>query len=104
MAASKAKPRKKPRKRALDARPDTVDFRDQIFVATLVEVPAERSLAAYKREYKSATGHEVPILNQGEEGACTGFGLAALCNYLLGTRTIGARAEAVSPRMLYEMA
>jgi hypothetical protein len=104
MAASKAKPRKKPKKRALDARPDTVDFRDQIFVATLVEVPSERPLAAYKREYKRATGHEVPILNQGEEGACTGFGLAALCNYLLGTRAIGARAEAVSPRMLYEMA
>jgi hypothetical protein len=101
MAAAKAKPRKK---RVQNARPDTVDFRDQIFVATLVEVPSERSLGEYRKTYKRATGRDVSILNQGLEGACTGFGLAAVCNYLLGTRTIVRSLEPVSPRMLYEMA
>jgi hypothetical protein len=48
--------------------------------------------------------HRVPkggILNQGEEGACTGFALAATINFLLHQRQIERR---VSPRMLYEMA
>jgi hypothetical protein len=29
----------------LDARPDTIDFRDQMYVATLTEVPVEKTLA-----------------------------------------------------------
>lgn len=91
-------------KRTHDARPDTVDFRDQLFVPTLVEVPAERPLADYLARYRKATGKDVPILDQGQEGACTGFGLAAVCNYLLGTRSFGAVSEVVSARMLYEMA
>jgi len=97
-SAKKAPPRK------LDARPDTVDFRDGLFVPTLVEVPVARPLKDYLQTYRRRTGTNVPILNQGREGACTGFGLAAVCNYLLGTRTFGARREQVSPRMLYEMA
>jgi hypothetical protein len=43
------------------------------------------------------------IWDQGNEGACTGFGLAAVINYLLRDRG-GPPDEAVSPRMLYEMA
>lgn len=41
------------------------------------------------------------ILNQGREGACTGFGLAAVINLLNQQRDIRTQ---VSPRMLYEMA
>jgi len=41
------------------------------------------------------------ILDQGTEGACTGFGLAAVINLLNQRR--GSRVR-VSPRMLYEMA
>jgi len=41
------------------------------------------------------------ILDQGMEGACTGFALAAVINYLLAARKIKRQ---VSPRMLYEMA
>ena len=55
--------------RTFDARPDTVDFRDRIFVPTLVEVPSERPLKDYQEQ-------NLPILNQGREGACTGFGRA----------------------------
>jgi hypothetical protein len=105
---SKAKPKAAsktdPKKRTHDARPDTVDFRDQLFVATLVEVPVARPLEDFLKRYRAATGGSVPILDQGEEGACTGFGLAAVCNYLLGTRSFGAKNEIVSARMLYEMA
>ncbi len=41
------------------------------------------------------------ILNQGKEGACTGFGLAATINFLKQEK--GDKNQ-VSPRMLYEMA
>jgi len=41
------------------------------------------------------------VLDQGREGACTGFGLAAVVNLLLNRRNEDRK---VSPRMLYEMA
>ena len=41
------------------------------------------------------------MLDQGKEGACTGFGLAAVVNLLLGRRQDDRK---VSLRMLYEMA
>jgi hypothetical protein len=79
-----------------------------MYRTTLVEVPRERSLADYRRA-------GVPILDQGEEGACTGFGLAAVVHYLLRTRRPsgepaaqrgerGFNRVAVSPHMLYRMA
>jgi len=83
--------------RALDARPDTPDFRDKLFEATLVEVPPVVPLSEY-REW------EVPILDQGREGACTGFGLATVANYLLRRRRVEPDTIQVSPRMFYEMA
>ncbi|HEY8357127.1 MAG TPA: C1 family peptidase [Ramlibacter sp.] len=83
--------------RVLDARPDTLDFRDRLFEPTLVEVPAEMPLAAYVR-------HRPRILDQGTEGACTGFGLAAVANYLLAMRKGKRDARPVSARMLYELA
>jgi len=81
----------------LTARPDTVDFRDKLYEPTLVEVPSRRPLAQY-RECQN------PVLNQEREGACTGFGLAAVANYLLRTREIVPDETEVSPRMFYEMA
>lgn len=83
--------------RTLDARPDTLDFRDKMYEATLVEVPPRIELKVYKRL-------NIPILDQGQEGACTGFGLATVANYLLSQREIDPDAEPVSPRMYYEMA
>ena len=81
----------------LDALPDTVDFRDRIFEATLVEVPTNIPLSDYQK-------YGVPILNQGQEGACTGFGLATVANYLLRRRKVVPDTIKVSPRMFYEMA
>ena len=81
----------------LDARPDTIDFRDQMYVATLTEVPTERLLADYKKV-------GVPMLNQGTAGACAGFGLATVANYLLRIRKTWPDKTGVSPWMLYAMA
>lgn len=83
----------------LDARPDTLDFRDTLFVPTLREVPATRPLAEYQ---KLAKKYGVPVLDQGKEGACTGFALATVANYLLGQRV--QPCQPVSARMLYDMA
>src|SRR5262249_11933923 len=83
--------------RHLDARPDTLDFRDRMFEATLIEVPTERPLARYLKV-------GVPILDQGRQGACTGFGLATVIHYLLRTRKVVPDRGEVSPWMLYEMA
>src|SRR5687767_3031143 len=83
--------------RVLDARRDTLDFRDRMFEPTLVEVPAHMPLAAYQALH-------IPILDQGEEGACSGFGLATVANYLLTRRKVEPDPSPVSPRMLYEMA
>ena len=83
--------------RVLDARPDTLDFRDRMFEPTLIEVQSERFLDDYRKA-------GVPILDQGTEGACTGFGLAAVVHYLLRTRDHVRDDLEVSPRMLYDMA
>src|SRR5215510_408831 len=83
--------------RRLDARPDTLDFRDRMFEATLIEVPTERPLTDYLKA-------RVPILDQGQEGACTGFGLATVIHYLLRTRKVVPDRGEVSPWMVYEMA
>jgi len=89
--------RKRAKPRTFDVRRDTLDFRDKMYVPTLIEVPAEHELARY-RELR------IPILNQGSEGACTGYGLATVVNYLLTTRKVGSDCNPVSPRMLYELA
>lgn len=81
----------------LDARADTLDFRDLMYTPTLVEVPAYRTLADYRKA-------RVPILDQGTEGACTGFGLATVVHYLLRTHKVVPDRIDVSPHMLYDMA
>ena len=80
----------------LDAVPDTLDFRDRMFEPTL-SGPDQIPLSDYRQ-------HQVPILDQGSEGACTGFGLASVANYLLRRRKVMPDTKPVSPRMFYEMA
>jgi hypothetical protein len=81
----------------LDARPDTLDFRDRMYEATLYEVPTSKPLKDYLKV-------GVPILNQGKYGACAGYGLATVANYLLRTRKVVPDKATVSPWMLYAMA
>jgi hypothetical protein len=89
--------KKSSRERVLDARPDTLDFRDLMFTPTLVEVPTGVPLQTYLK-------YRVPILDQGTEGACTGFGLASVANYLLRCRKVVPSKDCVSPYMLYDLA
>ncbi len=99
--------------RVLDARPDRIDFRDRPYSPPLVSLPAsfpsEEEISHYLPEYHRTS----KILDQGREGACTGFGLAAVINYTLwdnwlrrngGDLEAGDRPEHVSPWMLYDNA
>ena len=77
--------------RRLDAAPDRIDIRDWLYQPTLDPLPDIL-----------VNCHRVPeILDQGKEGACTGFALGAVINFLLAHHK---RKSGVSPRMLYELA
>lgn len=77
--------------RTLDAFPDKIDFKDWAYLPTLHALPDE-----------IVNIYAVPtILDQGTEGACTGFALAAVINFLLHQRKLKRR---ISPRMIYELA
>jgi hypothetical protein len=76
--------------RVLDVRADAPDLRDRYYEPALI--PLESELDHSNSEM---------VLDQGQEGACTGFGLAAVINLLKYRR--GEEVK-VSPRMLYEMA
>lgn len=82
---------------------DPLDLRDLVYEPGLFELPFALDNRA-----------KVPVvLDQGEEGACTGFGLAAVVNFLLHNHTglkkterdrYKKKEQGASPRMLYEMA
>jgi hypothetical protein len=72
-----------------------------MYEPTLVEVPLEIPLETYWSYYPQK---QAPILDQGTEGACTGFGLAAVANFLLRRRKVYPDPSRTSPRMFYEMA
>lgn len=77
--------------RILDASPDRIDLRDWLYRPGLNPLPD--ALVNCLR---------VPeVLDQKNEGACTGFALSAAINFLLHERKIKRK---VSPRMMYEMA
>ncbi len=94
------------KKVSLDARPDRIDLRDLPYRPppdTLEAVfPSDNDIAKLLPSYTKAG----LILDQGQEGACTGFGLAAVINYLLWRRS-GSKLKSkdkVSMRMLYHLA
>lgn len=96
-------------KRQFDARPDRVDFRDHYFRARLVSLEPEHPHPALIERYLHRYCEDGMILDQGQEGACTGFGLAACVNYLHWERwqrtgCDGPPPGRVSTRMLYHMA
>ena len=70
----------------LDARPDRIDFRDREFRPQLKSLPhkypSDDLLGLFFEEYV-ARGM---VLDQKSDGACTGFGLAAVVNYLIWLR------------------
>lgn len=94
----------------LDAAPDRIDLRDLPYRAPLVPLPPQWPPPALIEQYLPAYCADGMVLDQGREGACTGYGLAACINYLYWTRWVAAgrpesqRPVRVSPKMLYELA
>lgn len=99
--------------RTSDARPDRVDLRDRKYLPRLVNLPSKYPSAAAILEM--LPDYESLVLDQGAEGACTGFGLAAMINFLRFREARQAALEGgsrrkikllpnISPRMLYENA
>src|SRR5688500_8208269 len=80
--------------RRFDARPDRIDFRDLPYRAPLVSLPdkypSDQLIENYFPKYSAAN----LVLDQGKEGACTGFGLAAVVNYLRWERAVRLAIEA----------
>jgi hypothetical protein len=83
----------------LTAREDAPDFRDFVYQPALVNLKP-----------RLAVPKDLNIRDQGTEGACTGFGLAAVIDRLIkesGRKAMGkakGKDITVSTRMLYEMA
>jgi len=77
--------------RKLTVRADPPDLRDRYYDAPLIQL---------RPNIEPPKG--LAILDQGKEGACTGFGLAATIHLLLARS--GQPQSRVSTRMLYEMA
>lgn len=92
-------------RRRLNARPDPPDLSDRPYtpppVNLLAQWPAQAEVQHRLPRYAQAG----LILNQGDEGACTGFGLASVVNYLRWVQAdCPGQFDSVSPRMLYNMA
>jgi len=87
------KPSKNTRARQRPVTPDQLDFRDRLYQPPVSLQPAKSVLP----------GSWLPIKNQKNTNACTGFALSTVIEYLL---LKGRREEnpAVSPFMLYSMA
>lgn len=79
-------------KRVRNVRPDALDFRDLPFRANVAVAPQPRLFPSLR----------LPVKDQGETNACTGFGLSLVVEHLL--RRARRPAATVSPYMLYSMA
>src|SRR5580765_1650156 len=90
----------------LDARPDRLDVRHLPYRPAVISLPpiypGNEDVSQLLPAYSAAR----LILDQKSEGACTGFGLAAVVNYLLWRRSRFKMTveQKVSPRMLYHLA
>ena len=92
-------------------RKDAADLRDREFQPQALSLPdaypPQSEVSAFLGAYTAAG----MILDQGQEGACTGFGLACVINYLrwlkdasLQGGKLSDKVNLVSPRMLYTLA
>lgn len=93
------------RRESLNVVRDPADLRDRQYMPpprSLPQIfPKDDEIKGFIGAYTKAG----LILDQGQEGACTGFGLACVVNYLRW-RSAGMpeKFESVSPRMLYHFA
>lgn len=91
--------------RQLDASKDSIDLRDRSYMPSPLNLPDAFPHDDLIKEYLPSYSRSGLILDQGREGACTGFGLACVINYLRWRKSGNGKApESVSPRMLYNYA
>ena len=92
MAARRpSSPASRARKARTPVVPDQVDFRDRAYMPQVRSRPPAQKLPSRR----------IPVLNQGQTSACTGFALASVVQWLLMD---ASPKERVSPYMLYSMA
>ena len=102
--------------KTFDARPDRIDLRDLPYRAPLKNLPPQFPTQEMIDDFLPLYAKTKMLLDQGKEGACTGFGLAAVINYLRWEYWVrdnvrarrspnhGQPAPKISPRMLYQNA
>lgn len=101
-AAQAAPPRSVPRR---NARRDAMDLRDRLYTPPPVNLISHFPAAGDVRTLLPRYTKAGLVLDQGQEGACTGFGLASVINHLRWRQTAyPPKLESVSPRMLYNLA
>jgi predicted chitinase len=84
---------------------DAADLRDRLFMPQASSLPNEFPSEVDVGKFLPAYTAAKLILNQGKEGACTGFGLTCVINYLRWIRLgLPKKMSSVSPRMLYTLA
>ena len=83
--------------RKLNVRRDTLDFRDRMFEATLIEVPTHIPLSAWRKL-------RVPVLDQGRKAPAPALAWPPSPTICCSRRKVVPDSEPVSARMLYEMA
>jgi hypothetical protein len=93
------------RKHALTVAKDPSDLRDRLYIPPPVSLPSQCPEEADIKHFVSTYSKAGLILDQGQEGACTGFGLACTVNYLRWRKMKMPKAlESVSAAMLYTYA
>ncbi|RZL03113.1 MAG: peptidase C1 [Rubrivivax sp.] len=93
------------KKRPLTVAKDPADLRDRFYMPPPVSLPAEFPDSSDIKRFLSTYTHAGLILDQGQEGACTGFGLACTVNHLRWRKQQMPKVlESVSPAMLYTFA
>ncbi len=93
------------RRASLNVKADAADLRDRPYQPPPRPLPAIFPADADIRRFMGAYTQAGLILDQGQEGACTGFGLACVVNYIRWNAADRPKAlESVSPRMLYHFA
>jgi hypothetical protein len=102
------------KKRLLDVRQDRLDLRDRVYQPVLKSLEATYPKTAYINHILECYREENLILDQGDNGACSGYALASVINYLLWKQqnkniveddtTQKKKSEIVSSKMLFNLA
>lgn len=100
--------KKSHKKRLLDVRQDRLDLRDRVYQPVLKSLVATYPKTDYINHILQCYREENLILDQGDNGACSGYALASVINYLLWKQedkdSEQKSSERVSSKMLFNLA